>query len=87
MICQHEEFQVRSNVTRLTDDAGIVTGYTCDFMVHCIQCELPFRFRGDRYGSSPHHPALSADGLELRTPIEPQHTKEILGRPLRSGTA
>lgn len=85
--CAHEYFRTQGNVTRLTDSAGVVTGYTVDFTVRCDVCLMPFRFRGDQYGSSPHHPALSADGLELRAPIEPEHTKEILGRPLQAGTA
>lgn len=88
MTCQHEKFAVQGTVVRLTEgENGPVTGYTVDFTVRCDVCHMPFRFRGDQYGSSPHHPCLSADGLELRAPIEPEIVKEILGHPLRSGTA
>jgi hypothetical protein len=88
MSCEHYKFRVNGNVIRLTDEAGAtVVGYTVDFTVHCDQCGLPFRFRGQQYGSSPDHPALSADGLELRAPIEPALAPEILGHPVRFGRA
>ena len=86
--CQHREFSAQVNVTRLTDgDDGPVTGHTTDITVRCIECGLPFRWRGIPFGSSPHHPCLSVDGLELRAPIEPAYTSEIMGMPLVAGTA
>lgn len=86
--CDHPNFVASCRVGRLTDtDGGPVTSYQVDVKVTCDKCGLPFRFRGDRYGSSPHHPTLSADGIELRAPIEPAHTTELLGMPLEAGRA
>ena len=86
-MCQHEQFRSKANVHRLTDGGTVVTGYSVSFHVECEQCGLPFRFRGSHYGSSYHEPMLSADGLELRAPIEPAHVTEILGHPLVAGRA
>lgn len=86
--CQHEEFRTKGNVYRLSDvEGGPITGYSVEFIVHCAKCNLQFRFRGKDYGSSPHQPMLSADGLELRAPIEPAHVNEICGQPLKAGNA
>lgn len=86
--CAHERFIAQVSVIRLTDtDDGPVTGYTSHIHVKCEQCSLPFRFRGTDYGSSPFKPMLSADGLELRAPLEPAHATEILGMPIVSGKA
>lgn len=86
VLCQHEDFTVRADVMRLTDEAGkVVIGFTMDITVRCTQCDLPFRFRGNQFGSSPDQPMLSANAQELRAPIEPAYTEEILGRPLQSG--
>jgi hypothetical protein len=86
--CPHMNFRSLVRVGRLTDrDDGPVTGYTADIHIECADCKLPFRFRGLAAGYSPAEPKLSADGLELRAPIEPAYTVEILGMPLVSGTA
>jgi hypothetical protein len=85
--CEHDRFKSLVRVSRLTDtEGGSVTGYIADICIECLECGLPFRFLGSQYGSSPHQPMLSADGLELRAPIEPAHVTEILGRPLVAGT-
>ena len=87
-MCTHEQFKSKVGVYRLTDrEGGPVTGYTADIHIECAQCGLAFRFRGKSYGSSPFEPRLSADGLELRAPIEPAHVTEILGHPLVAGSA
>jgi hypothetical protein len=86
--CEHDNFSANVKVIRLTEtEGGPVTGYTTDISVKCNSCGIPFRFRGRQYGSSPDEPALSADGLELRAPIEPQYVKEICGMPVVSGNA
>lgn len=86
--CGHASFEAAVSVGRLTDgDDGPVTGYTAGVTVKCADCGLSFRFRGSRFGSSPHEPMLSADALELRAPIEPAHATEILGYPILSGRA
>ena len=87
-MCEHEQFKSKVVVHRLTEgEGGPVTGYTADIHIECAQCGVAFRFRGSQYGSSYHEPRLSADGLELRAPIEPAHVTEILGRPLVAGRA
>lgn len=86
--CSHEKFMLKGNVSRLTDnDSGPVIGYAIDVSVKCIQCGLPFRFKGFPYGYSRDEPRLSADSLELRAPLEPAYTTEILGDPVQKGTA
>ena len=87
-MCDHEQFKSTVRVGRLSEvEGGPITGYTADVKIICEQCGLAFRFRGSRYGSSPHEPMLSADGLELRAPIEPAHVTEICGQPLVAGRA
>lgn len=88
MPCEHMNFEARVNVTRLLDrDGGPVTGYTTDITVKCRECGLPFRWLGVPFGLHPSAPRLSVDSQELRAPIEPAYTVEILGHPLKSGTA
>lgn len=87
-MCAHDSFKSVVRVGRLSDvEGGPITGYTADVKIECAECGLAFRFRGSRYGSSPHEPMLSADGLELRAPIEPAHVTEICGQSLVAGTA
>ena len=84
--CPHTNFQSTANVGRLTDgDDGPVTGYKVNFHIECADCKLPFRFMGLPFGSHYAEPRLSADSLELRAPIEPAYTTEILGMPLVAG--
>ena len=86
--CVHMNFSAVDRVARLTDgDNGPVTGYTMDVRVKCADCGLPFRFMGLPFGSHYSEPRLSADSEELRAPIEPAYTKEILGMPIKSGSA
>lgn len=86
--CAHTNFKSLVRVGRLTEGGdGPVTGYSADVRIECTDCGLAFRFRGKDYGSSPDRPMLSADGLELRAPIEPAHVAEILGMPLVAGNA
>lgn len=70
--CQHEDFLVKANVTRLTDsENGPVTGFDASIKVNCAQCEMPFQWLGLEKGSSPFEPMTSVDTLELRAPITP----------------
>lgn len=86
--CIHARFVASVSVGRLSDVVdGPITGYTANVTVKCEQCNLPFRFLGSEFGSHPREPRLSADSCELRAPIEPAHVTEILGMPVRSGTA
>lgn len=79
--CEHLNFKASVSVGRLTEaDEKTVKGYTADISILCVDCGLPFRFLGSRFGASPHEPCLSADALELRAPLEPAYVTEILGR-------
>lgn len=86
--CQHVNFVSRASVGRLTDgEGGPVTGYSVDIRVHCSDCNLPFRWRGLAAGHHFAEPRVSADGLELRAPLEPAYVTEICGMPLKYGAA
>ena len=86
--CQHMNFDAHTRVGRLTDtDGGPVTGYTADIKIKCRDCGLPFRFMGLPAGHHFAEPRLSADGLEMRAPLEPAYTTEICGSPMVSGNA
>lgn len=88
MSCEHDGFQAQVNVIRLSEkEGGPITGYTADVTIKCAKCGLPFRFIGLPYGVLRGQPTLSADGLELRAPIEPEFVREILGVPAQSGRA
>ena len=70
--CQHENFRANVKVGRLCHEEGApVTGYTADVTVSCAGCGLPFRFIGLSAGYHHSEPRVSADGTELRAPIEP----------------
>jgi hypothetical protein len=70
--CEHLNFKATVNVSRLTDRAGTrVIGYTSDTSICCAECEQPFEFIGLPCGVSATQPMVSADGLELRAPIQP----------------
>lgn len=76
MSCEHQCFQVRGAVARLTDgDDGPVTGYSVDFTVWCNDCQERFQFVGAKIGYSPAEPMVSADGFELRCPIAPGYMR------------
>lgn len=86
--CEHFNFATQANVFRLSDiEGGPITGFKLDLTVKCADCGLPFRFKGLPFGSHPHEPRLSVDSEELRAPIEPAYTTEILGQPAVSGRA
>lgn len=86
--CKHEEFKAVVGVHRLTEtEGGPVTGYTADVNIKCLQCGLPFRFRGFQAGSHFAEPRVSVDSTELRAPIEPAYVTEICGYPLVVGNA
>jgi hypothetical protein len=71
--CKHTAFGVHTDVTFLAD----VGRFTADIRIECAQCKEPFRFLGLDAGWSPYVPSVSATGLELRVPIEPQGTPQI----------
>lgn len=72
--CEHEGFAANVAVTRIEDRPDC---YQADVRIECTQCGEPFRFLGLPHGLSFTAPMLSADGLELRAPIEPEGKKRI----------
>lgn len=86
--CPHMNFRSLTKINRLTArETGPVTGYTADITIECVDCGLPFRFRGLAAGSHYAEPRVSADGTELRAPIEPAYVVEICGQPMVAGQA
>jgi hypothetical protein len=71
MKCTHEKLEANANCYRLTNKQGEVTNYMTDFTVHCAICGTKFRFIGAPMGVSSSQPMVSADGTELRAPMEP----------------
>lgn len=68
--CQHEEFEARVDVNRLTaKEGGGVSSFVADIGVTCAQCGTRFHFLGVQQGLSFRRPMASADGLELRAPL------------------
>lgn len=76
--CDHPSFLANCQVHRLTEkEDGPIVGYQVDVTLKCVECDLPFRFRGVPAGNDPDVPRASADGLELRAPIEPAYTVKL----------
>lgn len=70
MSCQHEDFEARCEVSRVTPDEGTeVVAFTLDVRVHCVACGEPFGFRGMAPGLSWGEPTRSADAQEARLPL------------------
>lgn len=81
--CEHEHFEARVNVGRLTkEEGGPVAGYTAEIGVRCAQCSTPFEFMGLPIGVLPSEPACSVDGTEARMPIRPVGSPDEFGRDL-----
>lgn len=68
--CEHSDFESNNTVTRLTDEAGTITGYILDVTVRCLECGEPFTFLGPS-GFSFTAPLASIDGQTLHAPITP----------------
>lgn len=80
--CKHHEFASQVIVTRVTRSSSDLTviAYRADVQVRCKECTEPFRFVGVPVGYTPMHPTVSADGLELRVPIEPIYDPQEAGK-------
>ena len=74
--CAHPQFDSQVGIGRLTDvEGGPVTHYTAEIRVHCADCKLPFEWIGPPLGViDANAPVVGLDRLELRIPIEPQHS-------------
>ena len=76
--CEHMRFLSKAKVIRLTDNSGVVTGYTVDIRIKCDDCGLPFRFLGLAAGIHDavyDEPRVSVDALVLRAPLEPAYVE------------
>lgn len=71
--CKHFNFHVAAKVGRLTDqdNSEIVKHYMLDLKVKCVDCGLPFEFKGLPQGMSFFNPMTSPDNIEARMPIQP----------------
>jgi hypothetical protein len=66
--CEHEHFEARVDVNRLTD----VAGFHVDVRVWCVDCEQPFRWVGvPVVGLLGSGPTTNLAGTELHAPIRP----------------
>jgi hypothetical protein len=65
--CEHENFEARVAVNRLTD----IPAFIADLTIKCSGCGEKFRFTGVKAGYSPAQPMCSADETELCIPIRP----------------
>lgn len=75
--CVHDgEFGVTVAIARMEDTGR----FSADIRVQCARCGEPFRFLGVSPGVSWRRPMVSADGLELRAPIEPQGEPRLFVR-------
>jgi hypothetical protein len=74
-VCDHPNVEVRNNFVRLVkSDNGPVEKYVLEISVKCTDCNLPFRFVGDKHlkvGMSVDAPRTTPDFCTLRAPIEP----------------
>lgn len=70
--CDHGEFQIEGQVTRIEDETfEVVTGFQLDVAVRCCECNTRFKFKGLSVGIDLHGAAMSIDGVEGRFAIEP----------------
>ena len=70
--CQHENFEARVDVNRLTrGEGGEVYAYHADIRVKCSQCGEEFTFPGFANGISSHEARVSIDGKVLGVPLKP----------------
>lgn len=72
--CNHLNFISNVNVARIVEDetnpdTPMQFGYA-DVSVNCLDCGMPFHFRGVDFGMSPNKPMVNVGGLELRAPID-----------------
>jgi hypothetical protein len=77
--CAHEDFHANVNVVRLTDDAGVVIGFTAEVRIDCLGCG-PFEFTGLPIGMLPTEPTASVDGQEGRFPVQPADAEAFVQR-------
>ena len=69
--CKHENFNANVSVNRIVNDSGIVIDFLADLKIHCLDCDLPFSFKGLPKGFSGNQASSDLFALEARLPIEP----------------
>lgn len=81
MTCEHQDFEARVVVTRLSDDGTGegVHAFVADITVRCAVCQEPFGWKGPPVGLSWREPRVSADALELRAPLMSPAEMELAG--------
>lgn len=71
-MCNHEQFRVDADVTRILNgateaDGSELVAFACNLRVRCENCSASFAWRSVDCGVSVNgRPMRSADGLELR---------------------
>lgn len=68
MSCAHEQFDAKVEVDRIEDAGRFMAG----IKITCLQCGLPFQFRGLEPGLHMDGARVSVDGIEARIAIVPQ---------------
>lgn len=74
--CEHERFQAKVDVNRLTKvEGGPVTGYVAEVTVWCLDCAKKFQFLGLEPGYDTQGARVSLDGLEANLALLPEGVK------------
>ncbi len=78
--CPHEDFNVYTEVNRLSDtDGGPVNAFAADIRVDCANCGEAFRWIGLQAGISGGRPMVSVDEATLHAPIRPASSDPDFG--------
>lgn len=73
MACAHENFRCDAGIQRIAAKPdGVVSYYSAEIRVHCVDCGQKFEFVGLPLGCSPYRPTVSMDGLILSAPMMPE---------------
>lgn len=73
MNCLHENFEANAAVNRISDVEGApVNSFLVELIVKCIDCGMPFCFRGMPVGLSHMGPTMSLDARTACLPIHPE---------------
>lgn len=69
--CDHNAFEVKACVKRLTDEAEVVRNYVAEIEIHCTTCGEQFHFVGVGAGFSFTRPTVNLGATMLCVPIAP----------------
>lgn len=73
--CKHKHVECRVDFMRLENQ----NHFTADIRITCLDCKVPFRFKGLPAGLSFSEPRVGINGEELRAPMEPAYVEELVG--------